>query len=102
MMKKQNANQIPSADNNSISVRIFSYEKQRVTRKIRSMIKNEFQKQFKVWKTEGQEYLEGSYSLGICEKIQIGKKDEYVSIPISHEGQDGGYLHVYGLREMSE
>jgi hypothetical protein len=64
------------------------------------MIEKEFQKQFKIWKREGQENLEGSYSLGVCEKVEVGKKTDYVSIPISHEGEDGGYLHVYGLKEM--
>ena len=63
-----------------------------------SSIQYELMKQMKIWENEGQNDINGRYVLTICEKIEKGNIDEYVSIPIDYDGQDGGYLHVYGLR----
>ena len=45
------------------------------------------------------------YVLTVCEEIEAGTDEEYISIPIesqyNDEVHDSGYLHVYGLHEKS-
>ena len=50
------------------------------------------------WKNEGQK-LPIELVLTLCEEIEEGEEDEYVSLPIDADGSDGGYLHVYGWHE---
>ena len=71
---------------------------QKITQKISSLIQYELMQQMKIWENEGQTDLDGRYVLTICEKIQKGDLNEYISIPIEYDKQDGGYLHVYGMR----
>ncbi|MDE1816802.1 MAG: hypothetical protein KGI11_09640 [Thaumarchaeota archaeon] len=103
-MQNTNANQIPKAEGKNISVRIVSQERQRLSSEMKSKILKAFFIERKQWKNEGQpkENLEGVFQLTVCEKIKMGTKDDIISIPIDHEGEDGGYLHVYGIVEVEE
>ena len=60
--------------------------------------KPEFETEFESWENQKQECIHGDYALTICENVELAEDTEYVSIPIDYDSQDGGYLHVYGMR----
>lgn len=103
-MNQIDSEQIPDTEGKNISVRISSQEKQKLSKEIKSKILKAFFKEYKTWNGQQQENLAGTYKLTVCEKVEIGKRDEHIAIPIEHENtdgecNDGGYLEVFGLRE---
>jgi hypothetical protein len=66
---------------------------------MKRIIHEAFREEYQTWKDQGQKNLTGQYTLTVCENVELGKDDEYISIPIEKDGTDGGYLHVYGMRE---
>lgn len=74
---------------------------QKLTSEIKSKIKDAFWTAFNEWEEEGQTDLDGQYILTVCENIQVSENEEdFIAIPIDFEDRDGGYLEVYGLREI--
>ena len=48
-----------------------------------------------------QEDLDGHYTLVVCEKVEkTDNANDCIAVDIEREGPDGGYLHVYGWREL--
>lgn len=81
-------------------MKILSATRQHLTQEMKNIIKEHFKEEYQVWKEEGQKNLTGEYYLTVCEDVEISKDDEdYISVAISKDGNDGGYLHVYGMRE---
>ena len=84
----------------NVNLFIESITKQDLKNEIIEKIIIEFETEFESWENQKQECIHGHYTLTICENIEIAQDTEYVSIPIDYDGLDGGYLHVYGLREV--
>ena len=82
--------------------RIISEKNQKIPHEIKTIINDYFVAEFMEWKEMGQENLSGVYTLTVCEEIEKGSPVDFVSLIITKNGQDGGYLHVYGLREKVE
>ena len=82
----------------NVNLFIESITKQELENEIIEKIIIEFETEFESWENQKQECIHGHYTLTICENIEIAQDTEYVSIPIDYDSQDGGYLHVYGLR----
>lgn len=83
-------------------MKIIPHENQKLTRDMKKEIKDAFHEEYQIWKHDGQKYLGGNYELSIGEKIQIAEYDEYISIGMMKDGNDAGYLHVYGYSEVFE
>ena len=86
----------------NVNLFIESITKQELENEIIEKIITEFETEFESWENQKQECIHGHYTLTICENIEIAQDTEYVSIPIDYDGLEGGYLHVYGLREVLE
>ena len=84
----------------NVNLFIESITKQELKNEIIEKIIIEFETEFESWENQKQECIHGHYTLTICENVELAEDTEYVSIPIDYDGLDGGYLHVYGLREV--
>ena len=65
-------------------------------------IKEAFQNELEDWKVDqdNMKDLYGCYVLSVCELVEWGNDDEYISVPMEVDGLDAGYLHVYGWKEL--
>ena len=82
----------------NVNLFIKSNTKQDLENEIIEKIITEFETEFESWENQKQECIHGDYTLNVCENVELAEDTEYVSIPIDYDSQDGGYLHVYGLR----
>src|SRR3990167_6951893 len=60
--------------------------------------KEECETQARMWENEGEDKPR-EIVLTVCEEIEAGKENEFVSLSIEADGKDGGYLHVFRWRE---
>ena len=59
-----------------------------------------FQNELEDWRVD-QDDLDGDYTLSVCEIVEkTTDLDEYISVPIDHDGVDGGYLIIEGWKEI--
>ena len=86
----------------NVNLFIISNTKQDLKNEIIEKIITEFQTEYESWENQKQECIHGDYTLAVCENVELAEDTEYISIPIDFDGLDGGYLHVYGLREVLE
>lgn len=93
----------------TFTLKVLGYENQVLSRKIQSEIRDEFNGEMENWKDQGQKNLSGKYELQICEKIEYtGDMSDMIAIPIEKVDEensverDGGFLHIYGIREMEK
>ena len=88
------------------TVRIKSMLSQKLDKKIKSMILEDFWDSYAEWKADGQKNISGDYRLTLYEEIEFTGDYDHDSISVSiekygeYDMDDGGYMQVFGLREI--